>query len=155
MTTRTAPHIRWMIRRDMPRTLEIERACFGIQAWSESDFIRVLRQRDCIGMVAEGSEADRISGYMLYELHRNHIDLLNLAVDPAYQRKGVGLELITRLWSKLHPERRSKLTTRVCESNLPAQLFFRWLGFRAVGVDRGYFDDGQDAYRFEARVRRD
>ena len=45
-------HMRWMIRRDMPDVLKIENANFEF-AWSEDDFIRCLRQRNCIGMVAE------------------------------------------------------------------------------------------------------
>ena len=45
-------HIRWMIRRDMPEVLQIERTSFEYP-WSEEDFIRCLRQRNCIGMVAE------------------------------------------------------------------------------------------------------
>ena len=45
-------HIRWMIRRDMPEVLDIENQAFEFP-WTEEDFIRCLRQRNCIGMVAE------------------------------------------------------------------------------------------------------
>src|SRR4051812_2604533 len=45
-------HIRWMIRRDMAEVLEIERSAFEFP-WFEEEFIRCLRQRNCIGMVAE------------------------------------------------------------------------------------------------------
>ena len=48
-------HIRWMIRRDMPEVLGIENSSFEF-SWSEDDFIRCLRQRNCIGMVAEYDE---------------------------------------------------------------------------------------------------
>ena len=48
----TALHIRWMIRRDMPDVMGIEVASFEY-AWTEDDFLRCLRQRNCIGMVAE------------------------------------------------------------------------------------------------------
>ena len=43
-------HIRWMIRRDMPGVLEIEKLSFEYP-WTEEDFIRCLRRRNCIGMV--------------------------------------------------------------------------------------------------------
>ena len=49
-------HIRWMIRRDMPDVLGIESNCFEF-SWTEDDFIRCLRQRNCIGMVAEMAES--------------------------------------------------------------------------------------------------
>ncbi len=61
-------HIRWMIRRDMPSVIEIEENSFEFP-WSEDEFIRCLRQRNCIGMVAELSE--QVVGFMIYELHKN------------------------------------------------------------------------------------
>ena len=54
-------HIRWMIRRDMPSVLAIEQECFEFP-WYEDDFVRCLRQRNCIGMVAELD--DKVVGYM-------------------------------------------------------------------------------------------
>jgi ribosomal-protein-alanine N-acetyltransferase len=59
-----------MIRRDMPEVLAIEHASFEYP-WCEEEFLRVLRQRNCIGMVAE--QGERIVGFMVYELHRNKI----------------------------------------------------------------------------------
>ena len=72
----TRVHIRWMIRRDMPEVLAIEHASFEYP-WCEEEFLRVLRQRNCIGMVAEHGE--RIVGFMIYELHRNKIHVLDFA----------------------------------------------------------------------------
>ena len=60
-------HVRWMIRRDMPEVLTIEQEAFEFP-WSEEDFTRCLRQRNCIGMVAE--MADSVVAFMIYELHR-------------------------------------------------------------------------------------
>ncbi|MDA8746115.1 ribosomal-protein-alanine N-acetyltransferase RimI, partial [Rubripirellula amarantea] len=62
--TKTCVHIRWMIRRDMPAVLAIENKSFEF-SWTEEDFIRCLRQRNCIGMVAE--ENDQVVGFMIYE----------------------------------------------------------------------------------------
>ena len=78
-------HIRWMIRRDMPEVLEIERASFEFP-WFEEDFIRCLRQRNCIGMVAE--HAERVVGFMIYELHKTRLHILNFAVAPDVRRRG-------------------------------------------------------------------
>ena len=75
-------HIRWMIRRDMPEVLAIEDESFEFP-WLEEDFIRCLRQRNCIGMVAE--HEDRVVGFMIYELHKTRIHVLNFAVAADYQ----------------------------------------------------------------------
>jgi ribosomal-protein-alanine N-acetyltransferase len=140
----TRVHIRWMIRRDMPEVLSIEHASFEYP-WCEEEFLRVLRQRNCIGMVAEYGE--RIVGYMIYELHRNRIHLLDFATHVEFRRRGVGLQMVAKLVGKLSTQRRSRISLLVRETNLQAQLFFRVAGFRAMEVVREHYpDSGEDAY---------
>jgi [ribosomal protein S18]-alanine N-acetyltransferase len=144
-------HIRWLIRRDMPEVLGIEAECFEFP-WLESDFIHSLRQRNCIGMVAEYE--DRAVGFMIYELHKAKIHVLNFAVASEYRRCGVGSQMIAKLIAKLSPHRRSRIVLEVRETNLAAQLFFRENGFRAVSVLRGYYaDTPEDAYIMQHRYR--
>jgi [ribosomal protein S18]-alanine N-acetyltransferase len=137
-------HIRWMIRRDMPEVLDIERASFEFP-WFEEDFIRCLRQRNCIGMVAE--HAERVVGFMIYELHKTRLHILNFAVGSHLRRRGVGDQMIDKLVGKLSSQRRTEIALEVRETNLAAQIFFRESGFRAVSVLRDFYDDSpEDAY---------
>jgi [ribosomal protein S18]-alanine N-acetyltransferase len=146
-------HIRWMIRRDMPEVLAIEAESFEFP-WLEDDFIRSLRQRNCIGMVAEYD--DRVVGFMIYELHKTRIHVLNFAVASEFRRCGVGSQMIAKLTAKLSCQRRSRIILEVRETNLAAQLFFRENGFRAVSVLRGYYaDTPEDAYIMQHRYRPD
>ena len=143
-------HIRWMIRRDMADVLQIEQDCFG-HPWSEEDFLRCLRQRNCIGMVAE--HGDRIAGFMIYELHKTKLHILNFAVRPDYRRTQVGTQMATKLIGKLSSHRRTRIALEVRESNLAAQLFFQGQGFLAVRVLRGFYEDtGEDAYLMQYRL---
>ena len=144
-------HIRWMIRRDMPEVLDIEADSFEFP-WSEEDFIRCLRQRNCIGMVAEHD--DRVVGFMVYELNRTRLHVLNFAVAADCRRCGIGTQMIAKLTGKLSAGRRTRLVLEVRETNLPAQLFFRQSRFRAVSVLRGYYEDTpEDAYLMQYRYR--
>ncbi len=146
-------HIRWMIRRDMVEVLEIENQSFEFP-WSEDDFIRCLRQRNCIGMVAEHDE--RVAGFMIYELQRNRLHILNFAVAPEFRRKGVGQQMVEKLIGKLSSQRRNRILLEVRETNLEAQLFFRDIGFRAISVLRDFYDDTtEDAYLMQYRYRSD
>jgi ribosomal-protein-alanine N-acetyltransferase len=140
-------HIRWMIRRDMPEILQIEQQSFEFP-WSEEDFVRCLRQRNCIGMVAECEE--QIVGFMIYELHKTRLHILNFAVHNAFRRHGVGRQMAAKLISKLSHQRRTRILLEVRETNLDAQLFFRSTGFRAVSVLRDFYQDTtEDAYLME------
>lgn len=51
VTERTKVNIRWMIRRDLPEVFRVEQESFDYP-WSEDDFLRCMRQRNCIGMVS-------------------------------------------------------------------------------------------------------
>src|SRR5437868_9070299 len=136
-------HIRWMIRRDMPEVLQTEQESFEY-SWTEEDFLRCLRQRNCIGMVAE--QGEKVVGFMIYELHKAKLHILNFAVHPAYRRSGVGAQMVAKLVSKLSNHRRTRITLEVRTTNRGAQLFFRAQTFRAVRVLRGFDEDsGEDA----------
>lgn len=137
-------HIRWMVSRDMPEVLAIEDARFR-SPLSESDTLKLLRRRNVIGMAATHREA--VVGFMIYELHKDHLRVLDFAVHPAWERKGVGRQMAARLAEKLSPARREWIEMTVRESNLDGQLFLRAEGFRAVEVLRGHYPDtGEDAY---------
>jgi [ribosomal protein S18]-alanine N-acetyltransferase len=142
--------IRWLIRRDMPEVLRIEQSSFEF-AWTDEDFLCCLRQRNCIGMVAECNH--QIVGFMIYELHKSRLHILNFAVAPEVRRQGVGLQMVTRLVDKLSQQRRNEILLEVRERNLDGQLFFRMQGFRAISVLRSHYDDtDEDAYIMQFRL---
>ena len=149
-STQLSVQIRWMIRRDMPEVLEIEENSFEFP-WSEEDFIRCLRQRNCIGMVAEYHE--QVVGFMIYELHKNRLHVLNFAVRPEFRRHGVGGTMVRKLVGKLTQQRRNRILLEIRETNLDAQLFFRDAGFRAISVLRSFYEDTpEDAYLMQYRL---
>jgi len=143
--------IRWLIRRDMPAVLKIEAECFEFP-WTEEDFLCCLRQRNCIGMVAEVDE--EVVGFMIYELQKSRLRVLNFAVAPIFRRSGIGSRMIARLVEKLSQQRRKEIVLEVRETNLPAQLFFRHQGFRAFGVLRNRYEETEeDAYAMHFIMR--
>lgn len=136
--------LRWMIRRDMPEVLSIEQEAFEFP-WSDDDFTRCLRQRNCIGMVAE--VGDSVVAFMIYELHRTRLHVLNFAVRRSHRRLGIGTQMMGKLFAKLSVERRDRILLEVRERNLPAQVFFRSLGYRAISVLKDFYEDStEDAY---------
>ena len=116
--------------------------------------LRCLRQRNCIGMVAE--QGEKVVGFMIYELHKTKLHILNFAVHPTCRRASVGQQMVGKLISKLSSHRRTKITLEVRETNLAAQLFFKAMNFRAMRVLRSYYEDsGEDAFLMQYQIAAD
>lgn len=146
-----ATQIRWAIRRDMPEIMDIEMLSWQFPM-AEEEILSLLRNRSCIGMVAERKE--QIIAFMIYELMGGRLWLHRLAVHPDFRRIGVGTMMIAKLESKLAQQRRSELFMEVSEDNFAAHLFLRALGVEANGVLRGSYG-GRDAYQFSLFAERD
>lgn len=130
-------------KEDLADLAAIDSACFGLDKWTEEDFLHVLRVRNCIGVVAE--VAGKIAGYMLYEFHPEHLEVLRFAVAPTFQRLGVGTAMIARLQAKC-TWRRPRLVADVPDDLLSAHLLLKACGCRAVNI---VYHGTDAAYRFE------
>lgn len=141
---KTSVHIRWMIRRDVSEVLQIELGCSN-HPWKEEDLLTLLRQRNCIGMVAE--YRDKVVGFMVYELHPHYIDITRMCVSPTYMNTYVGSQMIQKLKGKLSSHRRTALHVTVRETDLKVQQFLRSHKFVARQVIRNHFEDtNEDGY---------
>ncbi len=135
--------IRWMTRRDMPEVLTIEQLSCDYP-WLEDDFIQALRLRNCIGMVSECQ--DVIIGFMIYELHKSYLEVINMGVAPHCRGLGVGSQMIQKLVGKLSSHRRTQIQFQLRETDLDGQIFLRSQNFRATETLPKHFEDGEDAY---------
>ena len=154
-------HVRWMIKRDMPEVLAIEAASFT-EPWLEGDFVRCLRQRNCIPMCVECLNIDEdrwpVGGYLIYELHPGRMHILTVVVDPKLRRLGLATRMIDKMKEKLHNARRSQISIDVHESNLIGQKLLQINGFKAEPYEGGkYIVDGDIHMRYtlEAIVQED
>lgn len=123
---RATAHCRWLVRRDVPRLIEIANG-----ALTEEWLLACLRRRTCVGQLVE--RADRVCGFMVYELKPRCLELLEIHTDPV--RDGVGTLLIDRLKYKAVSHRRPRIVGAVPEGALGVQLFLRARGFKAVAVE--------------------
>lgn len=101
-------HVRWMIRRDLPEMLSLEKIAVE-HPWSEDEITRRLRQNNCIGMVAikVTPEEEFLVGYTLHELFADHINLVRFVVSPLAQ--GVGDDLMRNIKNKTDKNRRNTI----------------------------------------------
>lgn len=142
-------NIRWMIRDDMNEVLAIEKQAFEFP-WQHDDFVRCLRLRNAVGMTAEYDDA--VLGFMVYELHKDRLHILNFAVHEKYRRNGIGQQMVAKLTGKLSAARRNRIMLEVRETNLAALNFFKACGFKAVSVLKDFYEDTtEDAFLMQYR----
>jgi len=145
--------VRWMVRRDFAQVLAIEQACFEFP-WTEEEFLQCLHQPNCLGMVAEYE--GRVVGFVIYETPKNRIFVTNIATDPEFQRHGVARQMIQKLVTKMIYQQRQKIAIEIRETNLPALLCFRALGFRTALIRKNFYDNqSEDAYVLQYRLGRE
>lgn len=147
--TFTPVHRCWMERAHLHSVLAIEEAVHYPFQWGEDDLLKLLRQRNVIGMVAVKGE--RVVGFFVYELAKGSLQLLNLGVHPDWQGQGIGRQCIDKVVEKLSSMRRNRVVCHVRESNLGGQKFMRACGLRAVGIVDRFFDNAEAAYKFVYR----
>lgn len=139
-------HQRWLIQRDFPEVLAIDRDGFD-PPWTEEEFLTRLRQRTTIGMIAESLDPTEgkhwcpVVGFFIYTLHEHHVELHRIAVAPRYRRRGVGRAMLAKLNEKLSAHRRTSAMLSVPDDNLNAHLWLRACGWWAEGIEG-------DAYLF-------
>ena len=70
--------------------------------------------------------------------------VMNIAVDPTYQRQGIATMLLEELFDRTSPDGRRGYTLEVRVSNLGAQRLYEKYGFRRAGVRRRYYSDNNE-----------
>jgi [ribosomal protein S18]-alanine N-acetyltransferase len=126
---------------DLPQVIAIERRAFPTP-WSLAMFVLELSKPSSVCLAA--AEDDSLVGYLVCSRYADVWHLMNIAVDPAAQRRGIGTALIEEMLQRAGPEQ--PYTLEVRPSNAPAIALYEQFGFRAAGTRRRYYQDtGEDA----------
>jgi ribosomal-protein-alanine N-acetyltransferase len=86
---------------------------------------------------------DVVLGYYIAMAGVDEMHLLNITVNPAWQRRGLGWRLLEHLAGLCRASGAAQLWLEVRESNGPAQALYRRWGFEAVGLRKHYYPAGQ------------
>ena len=119
MERKTDVIYRPMVLDDIPQVQLVERECFTTP-WSRSVFLSELMRNDnAFYVVAQLDE--RIIGYAGVWIILDEGHITNIAVDPSYQRGGVGQRLMEEITVYAVSRGVTKMTLEVRVSNLGAQ----------------------------------
>ena len=135
---------------DAPRCAELERLLFaGDDPWEARLFVEALAAgHPYLAARVEGA----LVGYAGLGLAGPEAEVHTLAVDPAYQGRGIGRELLRAL---LALAGNATVFLEVRTDNEPAIALYRSEGFSVMGTRRGYYrPSGADAFTMRREVRR-
>ena len=145
--------LRDMRREDLPAVLDIERRSFA-QPWSRAFFEKELATPFArLVVVVEGAvPRPQVIGYTCRWRVTDEVHLLNVAVHPERRGLGHGRALVAGVVGEAEAARARVVYLEVRAGNVIARRLYRQLGFRDLGVRRGYYGPGQDAIVMELRL---
>ncbi len=116
---------------------ELEQLCFSVP-WSMAALRSQLPDERHVFLAA--TDGGRVLGYvgMMYVLDEGYIS--NVAVSPAFRRRGIADKLITELLRRANALSLSFVTLEVRESNIPAIALYENQGFERVGLRKDYYE---------------
>lgn len=86
-------------------------------------------------MTADGN----IVGFIIVQQHlRDEWTIMDVAVDPSFQRQGIGNDLVTKVTAAADIAQ-AEVILEVRESNQAAQQLYERAGFKQIGTRKAYY----------------
>ncbi len=133
-----APRYRRMIAADIDAVIAIEGAIYPYP-WTRGNFSDALAAGYHCWMVECGGGA---VGYAVVMVAAGEAQLLNLSVAGAWQRRGLGRELLNFVLKLARDYRAGRILLEVRPSNRAAIALYSTAGFAEISLRRGYYPAG-------------
>lgn len=130
--------------RHVEQVAALEQICFS-DPWSAASIASELDNPLSYWLVAE--ENAQVVGYIGSQSVQELSDMMNVAVAPAWRRRGLGRRLVQALLTHLLQTDAAELSLEVRVSNAAAIALYEQLGFQIVGCRKRYYvNPREDAY---------
>ena len=129
--------------RDLSAIEDIERVSYPTP-WSRSMFAGELAKPSSICVGAFDSDDGSLVGYIIISRYVDAWHIMNIAVAPEHQRRGIATMLLDRLFELTADDGQRGYTLEVRVSNEGAIKLYERVGFRPRGVRRGYYTDNRE-----------
>ncbi|AYJ86229.1 GNAT family N-acetyltransferase [Sphingomonas paeninsulae] len=137
---------------DLPELMAVMTAAFDPrfgEAWTASQCLALMTMPGTRLILAR---AETLLGFALIRTVVDECELMMLGVDPATQRRGVGLSLLNNVVSIATSEQASAVFLEVRSGNPATELYIR-SGFEKVGLRLRYYR-GNKGETFDAETYR-
>jgi [ribosomal protein S18]-alanine N-acetyltransferase len=152
------------LRRSPPPIIRLLRpdradACARLHAegfahpWSAGEIAELIASSSTVGAAALDSVNGRLRGFVLSRLAADEAEILTIAVDGAYQGRGIGRALLSENLRQAANAGAKAMFLEVAKDNAPALGLYERFGFVKVGERAGYYRR-KDGTRAAAAVMR-
>jgi [ribosomal protein S18]-alanine N-acetyltransferase len=116
------------------------------RGWPSADFASYIAGRDTPVYVACDAKR-KIAGFAMLRLAADEAELITIAVEPRWRKKGVGRALMDALLTDLRMTPARRLFLEVAADNPAALRLYARLGFTTISERQGYYarPDGRPA----------
>lgn len=138
---RSIPVLETMREEHLDRVMQIESACFS-QPYSREIFEEELGLDIAHPKVVRlGKE---VVGFIDYWIIRDEVHLINVAIDPLYQRRHLASFLMNHLENVVHERSIKKIFLDVRKSNEGAIRLYEKFGYKEIGLRKKYYSDNNE-----------
>jgi ribosomal-protein-alanine N-acetyltransferase len=124
---------------DLRSVLEIEELSFA-HPWHESTFRGEMQHRPIsFPLVVVHTTLNKIIGYVIFWVIGEDVQINNIAIHPDFRGMGVGEQVLRQVIEQVRFRGARLITLEVRPSNSAALALYKKLGFRLMGIRRGYY----------------
>ena len=109
------------------------------RGWPREDFAAYIAGRDTPVYVACDAKR-KIAGFAMIRIAADEAELITIAVDPKWRKKGVGLALMRAVFQDLLMSPAKRIFLEVAADNPAALKLYGKTGFRKVAERQGYYE---------------
>lgn len=128
--------LRPMMAADLDAVVALEEASYAVP-WSAATFTTLMERADAITLVAES--ASGVAAYAAFWSVGYQGELGNVAVAPAWRRRGLAGRLLQAVLEQAAERGVSEVFLEVRPSNVGAQRLYERCGFQVTGRRRHYY----------------
>jgi ribosomal-protein-alanine N-acetyltransferase len=127
---------------DIPRLVELSAEAHTASQWNAQQFVRLIHasEKICLAADLEGTAY----GFAIAGVAADEMEIENIVVTQEKRLHGWGRELLQTLLEHARENHAKKVFLEVRESNLPAIMLYRSLGFAESGRRKDYYSDPQE-----------
>jgi ribosomal-protein-alanine N-acetyltransferase len=140
--------LRKISQSDVSQLCAIETAT-QLAPWPQETFEKCFQAKSQGWVIAQTE--NKLIGFILVLVQASECHVLNICVDPNYQRQGHGTQLILQVFSEMKKQNINRVYLEVRCSNENAITLYEKLGFKKLGERKDYYsaaEGREDAWVF-------